>query len=182
MYYTRLVSFGVQTKLSSWTQSILVHLPCEDKWVFHQGHNPEAVPFNRKSRPPATSKVAVTLAIPSPHPGSKTLSLAGHEPSHQSQNATLQLQSTSGPLAYSNPSRLPQSTSFQTPYMKQLGGQNPRNTSIDLDQACGPGEGSVGEKPRGTEDKEQIISGSQQNIENKLDIHLKKVQPAILYR
>lgn len=139
--YVRLVGSGVQTKLTSWTQAIFIHLPCEDKWVFHQCHHPQAVSLDRKPRPPVSCNFTVSLAIPSPHPSSKALSWVAPEPSHQSQDPPFQLQTASGPLAYGHPGWLAKRAPLQAPYVEQLGGQDPREASIHLDQACGPGEG-----------------------------------------
>lgn len=87
--YVGPVCSGVQTELTSWTQSILIHLPCENKRVFHQCYHTQSVSLDGESWPPASSDVAVPLAIPSPHPSPETLSLAAPEPSHQPQDPSL---------------------------------------------------------------------------------------------
>lgn len=110
--YVRSVGSGVQTELTSWTHSILVHLTREDKWVFDQRHHPEAVSLNGKSWPPATSYVTVPLPVPSPHTSAKTLSLAVPKPTHQSKDVPLQVQLAAGPLAYGDPGWLAKSPSL----------------------------------------------------------------------
>lgn len=151
MDYVGSVGSGVQTELTCWTQAIFVHVSCEDKRVLNQCHHPKAVSLNGKPWPPGSSNFAVPLAIASSHPSSKTLSWPAPEPSHQPQDPPFQLQSASGPLAHSHPSWLAKGAPLQAPYMEQLRGQDPREASIHLDQACGPSEGSVGEKPQRTE-------------------------------
>jgi len=150
------VGSGVQTQLTGWTQSVLVHLSREDERVLHQRHHPQPVSLDGFSGPPAPSDVTVRLAVPAPHPGSETL--AAPESSHQSQDPSFQLQPASGPLAHGHPGRLAQSTSLQAPHVEQLGGEDPRRAGVHLDQARGAGEGRVGQKPRGTEKDKQSPS------------------------
>lgn len=87
--YISPIGFRIQTELTCWTQTILIDLPREDKWMFNQCHHTEAVFLDGKSRSPASSKIAIPLTIPSSDTSSKALSLAVAESSHQSQNASL---------------------------------------------------------------------------------------------
>lgn len=151
LYHVRPVGSGVQTELPSRTQAVLVHLPREDERVFHQRHHLQAVSLDRKPRSPASSSFTISLAVPSPHAGTETLSRAAPEPPDQPQDPSFQLQPASGPLADSDPGGLAKSAPLQAPNVEQLGGQDPGEAGIHLDQARGSGERGVGEKPPKTE-------------------------------
>lgn len=153
LYHVGSVGSGVQTQLPGRTQAVLVHLPREDERVFHQCHHLQAVSLDRKPRPPASSSFTVSLAVPSPHAGTETLSRAAPEPPDQPQDPSFQLQPASGPLAHSDPGGLAKSSPLQAPNVEQLGGQDPGEAGIHLDQARGSGERGVGEKPPKTEEK-----------------------------
>lgn len=148
----RPVGPGVQTELASGTHAVFIHLPREDKRMLHQGYHPQAMPLNGEPGPPASRYFRIPVAVTSPHSCSETLSRAVPEPSHQSQDPPFQLQSSSGPLTHGDPGRLPEGASLQTPDVEELRRQDPREARIHLDQARGPGEGSVGQEPQQTED------------------------------